>query len=215
MDEELPVLWLHFEEEILKCRERPDCPPCVRKAFLKDIMMKSSSRVVEEREFDSMLHFYHDSGVVILPEELIGPKTHSSEIDDLVVINPQYLVNVMTCLHDISDHLDVDREHCNQWKKLQEEGITDIRLLEHLWKEFDSPATELVGILEASGMLCPISALAEVEDGVMQDESESFESEISKFIVPFHLKEKCLRGKWEKLCRKSWTALAFATQIKS
>ncbi|KAJ7384432.1 hypothetical protein OS493_021844 [Desmophyllum pertusum] len=147
----------------------------------------------------SMLHFYHDSGVIILPEELIGPKTHSSEINDLVVINPQYLVNVMTRLHDISDHLDVDREHCNQWKKLQEKGITDINLLKHLiWKEFDSPATELVGILEASGMLCPISALAEVDDpeeGVVQDESESLGSEISKFIVPFHLKEKCLRGK--------------------
>ena len=65
-DEELPVLWLHFEEEILRRREKPDCPSCVTKAYLKE-MMEGSYRVVEEEEFQSMLHFYHDSGVIILP----------------------------------------------------------------------------------------------------------------------------------------------------
>lgn len=65
-DEELPLLWLHFEEEILKRREKPDCPSCVSKTYLKE-MMEGSYRVVEEEEFQSMLHFYHDSGVIILP----------------------------------------------------------------------------------------------------------------------------------------------------
>ena len=65
-DEKLPVLWLHFEEEILRRREKPDCPSCVSKAYLKE-MMEGSYRVVEEEEFQSMLHFYHDSGVIILP----------------------------------------------------------------------------------------------------------------------------------------------------
>ena len=65
-NEELPLLWLHFEEEILKRREKPDCPSCVSKTYLKE-MMEGSYRVVEEEEFQSMLHFYHDSGVVILP----------------------------------------------------------------------------------------------------------------------------------------------------
>ena len=67
MDEELPVLWLHFEEEILKCREKADCTPCVSKAFLKHMMEQNTSRVVDEEEFESMLQFYHDSGVIILP----------------------------------------------------------------------------------------------------------------------------------------------------
>ncbi|KAL9955207.1 hypothetical protein ACROYT_G036494 [Oculina patagonica] len=214
-DEELPLLWLHFEEEILKYREKPVCPACVRKTFLKD-MMERSYRVLEETEFESMLHFYHDSGVIILPEELIGPKTQSPEPHDLVVINPQYLVNVMTCLHDIPKHLDVDREHRKQWETLREEGITDIGLLEHLWKDFDSPAKELVGILEASGLLCPASSLTEVEDpedGDVQDGSEGPGSEISKYIVPFHLKEKCLEGKWKRLCRKTWTGICNSDKV--
>ncbi|KAL9955205.1 hypothetical protein ACROYT_G036492 [Oculina patagonica] len=206
-DEELPLLWLHFEEEILKYREKPVCPACVRKTFLKDIMERSY-RVLEETEFESMLHFYHDSGVIILPEELIGPKTQSPEPHDLVVINPQYLVKVMTCLHDIPKHLDVDREHRKQWETLKEEGITDIGLLEHLWKDFDSPAKELVGILEASGLLCPASSLTEVEDP-----EEGPGSEISKYIVPFHLKEKCLEGKWKWLCRKTWAGICNSDKV--
>ena len=134
----------------------------------------------------------------------------------MVVINPQYLVDVMTCLHDIPERLDVDREHSKQWKTLQEQGITDIGLLKHLWKDFKSPATELVGILEASGLLCPISSLAEVEDqeeGGVQDGSESIGSEISKYIVPFHLREKCLKGKWQKLCRKTWAGICNSDKV--
>ena len=67
MDVEFPVLWLHFEEEILKCRDNPNCPPCMRKIFLKCLMERNTSGVVEEREFDRMLQFYHDSGVIIMP----------------------------------------------------------------------------------------------------------------------------------------------------
>ena len=66
MEEELPVLWLHFEEEILKCREKSDCPACVTKAFLKNMLVESNFDVTDET-FESMLRFYHDSGVIILP----------------------------------------------------------------------------------------------------------------------------------------------------
>lgn len=67
MDEEFPVLWLHCEEEILKCREEKDCPACVPKDVLKSMIQRNFS-VVDET-FDSMLHFFHDSGVIILPGE--------------------------------------------------------------------------------------------------------------------------------------------------
>ena len=148
-------------------------------------------------------------------EELIGPKTQSSELQDLVVINPQFLVDVMTCLHDIPTHLDVEREHRGQWKVLQEQGRADIGLLEHLWKDFGSPATKLVGILEASGMLCPISNLADFEDsedGSEQDESKASDP-VSKYIVPFHLKEKSLKRKWQTLCRKSWDGICNSDKV--
>ena len=67
MDEEFPLSWLDFEEEILKCREDQDFPPCVRKSDLKQKLEQSTSRNIDDREFGSMLQFYHDSGVIILP----------------------------------------------------------------------------------------------------------------------------------------------------
>ena len=66
LDEELPVLWLHFEEEILKCRDKPECRGCVPKSSLKKTIERNFS-VVDEETFSNMLRFYHDSGVIILP----------------------------------------------------------------------------------------------------------------------------------------------------
>ena len=66
MDEELPVLWLHFEEEILKYREDPDCQACITKTSLKESLLQSHCQITDDM-FESMLQFYHDSGVIILP----------------------------------------------------------------------------------------------------------------------------------------------------
>ena len=122
----------------------------------------------------------------------------------------------MTCLHDIPEHLDVDREHRRPWTTLQEHGVADMNLLKYLWKDFDTPATELVGVLEASGMLCPVSTSAEdedPEDSIAPDEGEENGSEVSKYIVPFHLKEKCLKGKWERLCRKRGSGICTSDKV--
>ena len=97
-------------------------------------------------------------------EELIGPETQDPRINDLVVVKPQYLVDVMTYLHDIPDHIDVKRQHCSHWKTLQDSGITDLNFLEEVWKNLKNSPTALVGILEAAGMLCPILTLKGVED---------------------------------------------------
>ena len=122
----------------------------------------------------------------------------------------------MTRLHDISDHLNIDREHQSQWEILQEHGVANLNLLDYLWKDFKSPATQLVGILEACGMLCPISSSVEDEDredGTKPVKGDETESEISKYIVPFHLKDKCLKGKWNKLCRKRWTEICTSDKV--
>ena len=122
----------------------------------------------------------------------------------------------MTCLHDVTDRLDVDRRHRGQWKTLQEDGVADIELLKFIWEDYESPVSELVGILEASGMLCPISASAEEkehEDGTVPGEGDENGAETSKYIVPFHLKEKCFTGKWEKLCRKSWSGICTSDKL--
>ena len=155
-------------------------------------------------------------GAIFFLGELIGPETQNTEISNRVVINPQYLVDVMTCLHDIANHLDVDREHHPQWQKLQNQGITDMKLLQHVWKNFDSPASDLVAILEVCGMLCAFSASARAEDPEdysEHDEGGDMETGTREFIVPFHLEGKSLKGKWERHCRKTWQAICNTDKV--
>lgn len=133
-----------------------------------------------------------------------------------MVVKPQYLVDVMTYLHDMPQHIDVERQHCSQWKTLQDSGITDLNFLEEVWKKLENSPTELVGILEAAGMLCPILAFKRVEDadgcgeGVVGAEMES---EVRRFIVPCHLKTRCLKRKWGTLCRKTWSGICNSDKI--
>lgn len=149
-------------------------------------------------------------------EELIGPETQDPRINDLVVVKPQYLVDVMTYLHDIPDHIDVKRQHCSHWKTLQESGLTDLNFLEEVWKNLENSPTALVGILEAAGMLCPILTLKGVEDveGCGEGEgADEVESEVRRYIVPCHLKTRCLKRKWRRLCRKTWTGICNSDKI--
>ena len=64
-------------------------------------------------------------------------------------------------------------------------------------------------------MLCPISNLADVEDP--EDDGEQDESEgsdpVSTYIVPFHLEEKSLKGKWQRRCRKTWKGICNSDKV--
>ena len=71
-EEQLPIRWLHFEEQIVKYRKQPDHQAWVTKDFLWK-MMADYFGEVDEREFYSMLQFYHDSGVIILPGNVTFP----------------------------------------------------------------------------------------------------------------------------------------------
>ena len=122
----------------------------------------------------------------------------------------------MTYLHDIPDHIDVERQHCSQWKTLQDSGITDLNFLGEVWKNLENSPIELVSILEASGMLCPISALKGVEgaEGCGEGgEGDEEESEVCRYIVPCHLKTRCLKRKWGRLCRKTWSGICNSDKI--
>ena len=157
------------------------------------------------------------SNLYCFVEAMVGPQTEYHSVNDLVVVNPQYLVDVMTSLHDIPDCVDVNRQHRAQWSNLQEHGIADIGLLEHAWQSFQSPSEELVGILEATGMLCPLQPCLNTDGSdspcPIASDTEAQERGTKKFIVPIHLKEKCLRKRWEKLCRKTWTGICTSDKV--
>ena len=62
----------------------------------------------------------------------------------------------MTCLHDIEKQMQEDRRFRGHWNTLKNEGLATMELLEFAWKEFENPAKDLIGILQAAGLLCPV-----------------------------------------------------------
>ena len=76
VEEKLPVRWLHFEEEILRRHQSTEEPRCVLKERVRK--MCEEIEVMRDDEFDGMLQFFHDSGVIILPGE-INPFTPKSD----------------------------------------------------------------------------------------------------------------------------------------
>ena len=65
--EELPIRWLHFEEAICKRRRASVRDPCcVTRADVRRMVEEEFSDV-DDVEFEDMLKFYHDSGVIVLP----------------------------------------------------------------------------------------------------------------------------------------------------
>lgn len=71
VEEELPIQWLHFEEEILQLQVATESPRCVSKEELRD-RIHSKCGSMGEKEFESMIQFFHDSGVIILPGKVVS-----------------------------------------------------------------------------------------------------------------------------------------------
>jgi hypothetical protein len=67
VNEELPLQWLHCEEEIIKYRQDPESKMCMTLVDLK-IMLEDKCMVkFTDDNFQSMILFFHDTGLVLLP----------------------------------------------------------------------------------------------------------------------------------------------------
>ena len=67
VNQELPLKWLHCEEEIMELQKNPQSQKCLRicevKAFLEDKCQATFTDI----DFSLMLTYFHDSGLILLP----------------------------------------------------------------------------------------------------------------------------------------------------
>ena len=123
---------------------------------------------------------------------LVHPSTQHPHLTDKVVLEPQYLVDVMTCVHDINLEMNDDRQFKKHWQALEEKGMADKELLKHAWKGFSDPVDDLLVLLEAVGMLCPLElkcadAVSPTSAKVTAEAADA--PLVTKYVIPFHLKE--------------------------
>ena len=100
-----------------------------------------------------MLNLLHDQRVLIHFDD-------TPELNKIVILDPQWLVDVFKKVITIPPFKKSKREHREQWKKLEEKGILEKKLLNDLWDPlFDSrenfDVNSLINMMEKFGLLCP------------------------------------------------------------
>ena len=145
--------------------------------------------------------------------ELIHLSRQHSHLEDKVVLDPQYLVDVMTCLYDINQIVDTERQYKNNWRDLEEKGMASKELLKYAWKDFQEPLEDLLILLEGVGMLCPLEVeCPKVSTPPVSHDESTIESHMTMYVIPFHLNEKSLYGRWKKLCRR-WKGICAKDKV--
>ena len=146
MREPIPIRWLNYERKLQakrKLKERIDLHEAKRIA-------SEECNIVDDKEFRTVLNFLHDKRILI----------HFSDtpaLDKLVVLNPQWLVDVFKMVITIPPYESEENEYEELWCKLQREGILEEKLLHHVWEKlsFDKETTEnLLEIMEKFSLLC-------------------------------------------------------------
>ena len=150
LKEVIPIKWLRFEKALRKMVK--DGIKWVHVENAKIIARKICGISIEE-QFLTMLNLLHDQRVLIHFDD-------TPELDKVVILDPQWLVDVFKKVITIPPFKKSKREHREQWKKLEEKGILEKKLLNDLWDPlFDSrenfDVNSLINMMEKFGLLCP------------------------------------------------------------
>ncbi|XP_028415846.1 uncharacterized protein LOC114539418 [Dendronephthya gigantea] len=203
VNQELPLKWLHCEEEIIEHQKDPESKKCLDISAVKELLEDKCQTTFSDHEFNSMLTFFHDSGLILLPG-IMHDVSEESVGKDLVILSPQYLVDIMTSIHEVPKNNEnhFKRQFSNEFKKLKEEGRVAGTLLEHIWKDKVEDVDVLAELLSSFKLL---HALYTESDKKVA----SCPTEAKEFIIPCMLKDKSdesFSKRWLKAC-KDWEDL--------
>lgn len=117
-----------------------------------------------------------------------------SMISELVILSPQYLVNLMTSIHDVPKDRNFKRQFSDERKKLESQGRISSHVLKYVWGDKDDDAEILVQLLSCFNILYPL-----VDDA---EEEQSQEEYIIPCMTKYKSEERCDK-RWNKAC-ETW-----------
>ena len=147
MKKEIPLRWLRYETALqLLCKEQYKWIPLTdAKQLAFDVC-----RIDDEVEFQTLLNFLHDQRILI---HFNG----TPELERMVILDPQWLIDVFKMVITVKRYEHEDRKVEELWRKLEETGILDENLQEHVWSSlFHNHETResLTAIMERFSLLC-------------------------------------------------------------
>lgn len=135
---EIPLHWLYIESAIEGKALREKYVP---KGRFREEIVEKVCKSEETDDIEQILHFLHDRGTIVYQD---GP----DDPDGLVVLDPQWLVNVIRQILDVAQSKDESMKICKRRKQLQDKGILAEELLDH--------ACEKLGVCEIKESLTVI-----------------------------------------------------------
>ena len=150
VNEAIPLKWLKYEKVLhLLSKEGYNWVP-IEKARQ---IAKEECGIDDDEQFRTLLNFLHDQRVLI-------HFTESPELENMVILSPQWLIDVFKEVITVKSWQDVDENFEQLWCNLEKNGILDEKLLDHAWRDLldkqEPPyKSSLISIMERFHLLCP------------------------------------------------------------
>ena len=148
--ERYPIKYLHFYHEIQNRRKlaQKDCAANV--ATLKEVedLAREACDVTGEDQLKKMLRYFCEAGEIIYSEE-------DEELRQHVVLDPQFLVDVMKKLVEIPRGSHRSHRYAIEWRNYENSGIITEKLLKHIYCDMSNLVPLLTHLLKAYDLMCP------------------------------------------------------------
>ena len=144
MNEDVPLRWLQFEEELSNLVQKKN----KRYIDVKEAMRLADKHQVntQSNEFTTLLDYLHDLKTIIYFKDT-----------RTVFIDTQWLVNMFVKVITVMPCEEWSEDYADSWRKLEEDGVLERALVEHVWSDIvDDKITvdSLLLIMEKFSLIC-------------------------------------------------------------
>ena len=146
MKEAIPIKWLQFEKALQATKERHEW---ITLETAKEIASEVC-KIDDDQEIVTLLNFLHDQRILIHFDD-------TPELNKLVVLNPQWLIDVFKKVITVKPYDHEEREFKDLWQKLEQTGILEEKLLEHAWSALldqEETCDSLIAMMEKFSLMC-------------------------------------------------------------
>ncbi|XP_038049755.1 uncharacterized protein LOC119723262 [Patiria miniata] len=152
--ERYPIKYLHFYREIQNRRKLAeiDCAAYVMTLDQISDLARVTCDVTNEDDLKNMLQFFGEAGEII----------HKDDDDILrehVVLDPQFLVDVMKKLVRIPRGSKRSHRFAVDWRDYESSGIITEGLLQHIYGDMSHLVPLLTKLLQAYDLMCPVASV--------------------------------------------------------
>eukprot|EP00057_Strongylocentrotus_purpuratus_P016869 XP_011671343.1 PREDICTED: uncharacterized protein LOC105441674 [Strongylocentrotus purpuratus] len=113
----------------------------------------------------------------------------------MVILNPQWLIDVFKQVITILDPAERDGIVSDAWTTLEEDGILEDRLIQHVWQGFLEQKEALVKLMTKFDLICeaPVERLQQGQQSGLDDEVSNATGKVvqKRYYVPSRLTSHC------------------------